>query len=87
MIPISREKEQNIVALIEKGRNNREIANSAGLAQSTINKVRKRLSTSVALSKGGRSKVITEWEKRYASRLVTIGGLETAIEASEVLRR
>ena len=78
MRPISQEKEQNIVALIEKGRSSREIAKSVGLAQSTINRVRKRLSTSVALSKGGRPKVLTKWEKRYASRLVTVGGFEIA---------
>ena len=58
-----------------------------GLAQSTVNKVRKRLSTSVALSKGGRSKVLIKWEKHYASRLVIVGGLETATKASKVLRR
>ena len=74
MRPISREKEQNIVALIEKRRSSREIAKSVGLAQSTVNKVRKRLSMSVALSKGGHLKVLTEWEKRYASWLVIIGG-------------
>jgi transposase len=82
---ISQEKEQNIVALIERGRSSREIAKSVGLAQSTVNRVRKRFSTSVALPKGGRPKVLTEREKRYASWLVTVGGLETATEASKVL--
>ena len=51
MKPISGEKEQNIVALIEKGSSSRENAKSAGLVQSTVNRVRKMLSTSVALSK------------------------------------
>ena len=51
MRPISQEKEQNIVALIEKGRSSREIAKSVGLAKSIVNRVRKRLSTSVVLSK------------------------------------
>jgi transposase len=87
MRPISWEKEQNIIALIEKGRSSREIIKSVGLAQSTVNRVRKRLSTSVALSKGGRPKVLTKWEKCYASRVVTVGGLETATEASKVLWR
>ena len=85
MRPISREKEQNIGAFIEKGRSSREIAKSVGLAQSTVNRVRKRLSMSVALSKGGRPKVLTEWEKRYVSRPVTVGGLESATQASKVL--
>lgn len=87
MRPISREKEQSIVALVEKGRSSREIAQSVGLAQSTVNRVRKRLCSSVLLSLGGRPKVLTEWEKRYASRLVTVGGLKTAREAADVLRR
>ena len=81
MRPMSREKEQIIVGLIQKGRSNREIAKSVGLAQSTVNGVRKRLCTSVAFSKGGRPKVLTEWEKCYASRLVVVGGLETATKA------
>jgi FixJ family two-component response regulator len=59
MRPNSREKEKNIVALIEKGRSSREIANSVGLAQPIVNRVRKMLSTSVALSKRGRPKVLT----------------------------
>ena len=57
MRPISRQKEQNIVALIKKGMSSREIAKSVGLVQSTINRVRRRLSTSVALSKGGRPNI------------------------------
>ena len=73
MRSISREKEQNVVALIEKKRSSREIAKSIGLAQSTVNRVRKRLSTTVPLSKGGCLKVLTEWKKRYASRLVIVG--------------
>ena len=85
MRPISWEKEQNILALIEKGRSSRKIAKSVGFAQSTVNKVRTRLSTSVALSKEARPKVLTKWEKRYASRLFTVGGLESATEASKVL--
>jgi len=78
MRPISRETKQNIVALIEKRRNNREIAKSVGLVQSTINRMRKRLSMSIALSKGGCSKVLIEWEKSYALGLITVGGLEIA---------
>ena len=58
---ISLEKEKSIVALIKKGRSIREIAKSIGLAQSIINRMRKRLSTNVALSRGGRPKVLTEW--------------------------
>ena len=87
MRPISQEKEQNVVALIEKGRNNIKNAKSVGLAQSTINRVRKRLSTSVALFNWGRLKVLTEWKKRFASHLVIVGCLETATEAWKMLWR
>jgi len=41
MRPISQEKEQNIVALIERGRSSREIAKSVNLAQSIVNRARK----------------------------------------------
>ena len=36
---------------------------------------------SVALSKGGHPKVLTKWEKHYASQLVIVGDLEITIEA------
>ena len=68
-----------------KKQSNREIAKSVGLAQSIVNRVRKRLSTNVALSKGGRSKVLMEWVKCYASQLVIVEGVETATEAIKVL--
>lgn len=87
MRPISRDKEANILALIEKGNSSRKIARSLGLSQSTVNRVRKRHSHNLDLSKGGRPRVLTEQEKRYASRLVTVGGLETATEVAKVIRR
>ena len=52
-----------------------------------LNRARKRFSMSVALSKGGCPKDLTEWEKRYASWLVTVGNLETTTEASNMLQR
>ena len=36
---------------------------------------------SVALFKGGLPKVLTKWEKCYASQLVIVGSLEIAKEA------
>ena len=84
MRSISREKEKNVVALIEKRRSRREIAKTIGLAQSIVNRVRKRLSTNVALSKGGCPKVLMEWKKPYASWLVTVGGIETTTKATKV---
>src|SRR6478672_4363637 len=87
MRPISRDKEANILALIEKGNSSRKIARSLGLSQSTVNRVRKRHSHNLDLSKGGRPRVLTEQVKQYASRLVTVGGLETATEVAKVIRR
>ena len=57
------------------------------MAQSIVNRVRTRLSKSMALSKGGCPEVLVEWVKRYASWLVTVGGLKTATKASKVLQR
>ena len=39
------------------------------------------------MSRGGRPKVLTKWEKCYASRLVIVGGLETTTVASTMLQR
>ena len=58
-----------------------------GLSQSTVNRVKKCHAHNLELSKGGRPKVLTDWEKRYASRLVTVGGVETATEAAKMLRK
>ena len=84
---ISRDKEENTVALVEKGNSSRKIARSLGLSQFTVNRVRKRQSHNLDLSKGGCPKVLTEREKRYASRIVNVGGLKTATEVAKVLRR
>ena len=67
--------------MIEKWKSSREITKIVGLVQSIVDRVRKKLSTSVALSKRGLPKVLTKWEKCYASQLVTVGGLEIATKA------
>ncbi len=82
MRPIVREKEQNIVALIEKCRISREIVEIVGLLQSIVKKVRKQLSHDLELSKGGRPRILTQWERYYASCLVIVGNLETATHAT-----
>lgn len=38
------------------------------------------------MSKGGCLKALTTWEKQYAVHLVTIGGLETIVEAIRDLK-
>ena len=47
----------------------------------------KEASYECTLSKEGRPKVLTKWEKRYASWLVTVGGCEKTTKTSKVLRR
>jgi hypothetical protein len=57
-----------------------------GFSQSTMNRVRRKHCSSLELPQRGHREILTPLEKRLAVRLVTIGGLETAVEAAKVLR-
>ena len=52
------EKKENIVSLVEKGNSSRKIARRLGLSQSTVNRVRKRQSHNLDLSKEGHPEVL-----------------------------
>jgi hypothetical protein len=86
MKPISRKKEVGIVALLIKGKSTREIAKPLGFSQSTVNRVKKKHCSSIELLQWGRREILTDLKKRLAVYLVTVGGLETTVEATKVLR-
>ena len=77
---------RDIVGLLMKGKSIRVVAKSLGFSQSTVNIVRKKHCSNLELPKRGVPKILTTSERRRAMRLVTVGGLETAIHAAKVLR-
>jgi transposase len=60
----------------------REVAEIVGLSQFKVNKIRKKHFENIVMLRGGRPQALTTWEKRYAVRLVTVGGLDSAVEAT-----
>ena len=70
---------RNIVALLMKGKSTRVVAKSLGFSQSMVNRVRKKHCSNLELSKRGVPKILTTSERRRLMRLVTVGGLETAV--------
>jgi hypothetical protein len=84
MKPISRAKKVDIFVLLIKGKSTREVVKSLGFSQSTMNRVRRKHCSSLELPQRGHREILTPLEKRLAVRLVTIGGLETAVEAAKV---
>jgi transposase-like protein len=86
MKPISREKKADIVALLIKGKSTKEVAKSLGFSQSTMNRVRRKHSSSLELPQRGRREILIASEKRLVLYLVTVRRLETTVEAAKVLR-
>jgi transposase len=86
MKPISKTKEADIVTLLIKGKSTREVAKSLDFSQSTMNRMRRKHSSSLELPPRSHRETLTTSEKRLAVRLVTIGGLKMAVEAAKVLR-
>jgi transposase len=87
MRSLSRDKENNVVALSEKGCSSREMSNVLGLSQSTVNRVRKKRGVLVELSKGGRPHVLSPSDKQFVTHLVTHGRLQTATDATRELEK
>ena len=77
---------RDMVTLFMKGKSTRVVAKSLGFSQSTVNRVRKKYCSNLELPKRDVPKILTTSERRRAVRLVTIGGLEIAVQATKVLR-
>ena len=87
MKSLSTDKENNVVALLEKGSNIRKMSNILGVLQSIINRVRKKHGMDVELSKEGRPSILTTLKKQFVAHLITVGGFQTTIEAIRELER
>jgi transposase len=83
---ILEEKEANIVALLIKSKNTREVVKSLGFSKSIVNRMKRKHCSSLEMPQRGRREILTTSKKQLAMCLVTIGGLEMAVEAAKVLR-
>jgi hypothetical protein len=79
MKPILRDKEVDIVALLINSKSTRQVAKSLNFSQSTVNRVKKKHFSRLILPQRGCRETFTFSEKRLVVRLVTVGGLETAV--------
>jgi transposase len=64
----------------------REVAEIVGLSQSKMKRVKKKHFENIVIPRIGKSRALITWEKRFALRLVTAGGLNLAIEAIRELK-
>ena len=79
MKPISGDKMRDIVAILMKGQSTRVVAKSLGFSQSMVDRVRKKHCSNLELPKRSVPKILTTSKRRRAVRLLTVGGLETAV--------
>jgi hypothetical protein len=86
MKPISYEKEIDTGALLKKQMSSREVANAVNLLQSKLNRIRRNHFENIVMPKEGRPQALITWKKRCIARLVTIGGLNTIVEATRELK-
>jgi hypothetical protein len=86
MKPISYEKEIDTIALLKKQISSREVVAIVGLSQSKMNRIRKKYFKNIVIPRKGRPQALTTWEKSYAMRLVIVGGLYSAVQATGKLK-
>jgi hypothetical protein len=51
-----------------------------------VNRIKKKHFENIIMPRRGRPQVLIIWEKRYAVRLVLVGGLDSAVEATRELK-
>jgi hypothetical protein len=48
-----------------------------------VNRIKKKHFENIVIPRGSRLQVLTTWKKRYTMRLVSVGGLDSAVEAKK----
>jgi len=86
MRAVSREIRDDILFLIDNGESDRQIARKKPVSRATVQRIGRTFRPCVSHPKTGRSPTLTERERRFLVRAVTVGGLETAVQANVLLR-
>ena len=85
--PLSSNRENNVVVLLQKGWSTRKVAKCTHISQSTVQRIRKRRLPNLDMSIGGRPPLMSDSMQRACVRAVTVGGLDTAAAATRVVRQ
>lgn len=86
MKPISLEIENCIIQYLESGDSYRRTARAVGVSFSKVQQVANRVFPGKKIEKKGRPPKLTERDKLYCVRQLTIGGKETATDVTKLLR-
>ena len=85
--PLSSEKQNTIVSLLQKGWSTRRVAKWLTISQSSVERIQKKRLLDAQLSSGGRLPLISDHLRRACVRAVTSGGVSTATEACKLVRQ
>lgn len=86
MKPTTLEKQNIIKKYIEDGLSNRKIAEKANVSTFTVNKIARKLFPDRKTAKAGRPSKLTEREKTFCVRKITLDKKENAVEVQKSLK-
>ena len=78
---------KSAIELLESGDSVRQVAKKLRLARSTVGDIRKKHLPDLPQPKGGRPQSLSENDCRYATRLITTGTFDTAIDVSRHFKK
>jgi transposase len=85
MNPISSDIRSNIIALLQQGFSIRQVSKKCGVTKSTIQNVRRGLVQNIILPNAGRPSKLSPQNKRFCTRAITAGRLDTVKEVTKLL--
>ena len=85
MRAISNQLHDDILAMIDKGLSDRQIAKSKSVGRSTVQRIRRDKRLDAVHQKYGRPSSLTTRDRQFLVRAVTVKGNKTAVQANQVL--
>ena len=86
MKAISASQQQRIFSLLDSGKSTRQISSTTGIPLSTISRYCQKHRPNLPKSSGGRPSKLTEANVKYAHRLICSGKIDTAVQATKILK-
>ena len=74
-----------VLSLLDSGHTGYQISSQTGLSTGTISKIRSRHRPNLSKSTGGRPSKLSENDIRYATRLITSGKADNAVQVAKSL--
>jgi transposase len=85
MHPISVDKQQQILSLLQRPLSSKKVALLCNVSYTTVQKLCRKHLPDLELSVGGRPQKLSQQNKHYCIRAVTSGKMKTAIEVQQDL--